>query len=185
MSTSHAASTVPTRAAPPSPAPAARPRKQGQQEPPPVTPLAFFTLARFCQLAALLTDCADRWMQSDLTYLPFFWRDSEPFWGPGARRLCSKTTLRLVRIALLRRLLQMEIERALRLLLLDWRTASLAAEGHSSAEWQDALDGTLCRIGQVYCEFARRWKRQSEARAWEEIAETVRILLFCVTADAA
>jgi hypothetical protein len=63
-----------------------------------------------------------------------------------------------------------------------WRPARLASEGHSSAEWQDALDGTLCRLGQLYREFARRW---DEARAWHEIEETVRILLFCVTADAA
>jgi hypothetical protein len=157
-------------------------RGRRPRPPRPLTPADFFTPERFAQLVNLLANCALRWRESDLPYMPFFWQDSAPCWGAAARRPCSGTTIRLVRLDLLRRLLRMEVERGLRLLLLDWRPVGLEREGHSSEEWQDALTGTLWRVGQLYREFARRW---DEGRAWQEIEEVIRILAFCVTADAA
>jgi len=188
MSSSRSSSRLSAHLAPATPAthPAGnnRPVTRGRRPRPPrpLTPADFFTPERFAQLANLLAGCALRWRESDLPYMPFFWQDSAPCWGAAARRPCSGTTIRLVRLDLLRRLLRMEVERGLRLLLLDWRPVGLMRAGHSSEEWQDALTGTLWRVGQLYREFARRW---DEGRAWQEIEEVIRILAFCVTADAA
>jgi hypothetical protein len=108
------------------PAGKSRAAKRGKQQPRPLPPADFFSPERFSQLATLLSNCALRWLESYLDYTPFFW-------GDYAQKPCSGTTIRLVQLALLRRLLRMEVERALRLLLLDWRAAGLRGKATAAS----------------------------------------------------
>ena len=110
--------------------------------------------------------------------MPFFWGDSEPQWGEEAQRRCPGTILRQMRQKSLRLLLSMELERALRLLLVTWESADLTTDGHTSLERQASLAGALGRVGQVCRELARR---RSETWAMEMARDLLDALAFCAT----
>ena len=132
-----------------------------------------------CQAVAA---CALRWQEYDLPFVPFFWGDSDPIWGEAAHRRCPATILRQMRQHSLRLLLSMELERALRLLLLPWTPDDVTPDGHTTVERQEALSGTLGRVGQVCRELARR---RSEDWAMQMAREVLDALAFCASQQVA
>ena len=109
-------------------------------------------------LAELLARRARAWQ---IKGQPRFFRyngDSEPLLEDRQQRRFPGWTLREMRIATLRKLLGMELERALRLLTLPWES-----DKEQRATQQQALTGTLRHIGQIYREFRRRYRGDAGA----------------------
>jgi len=89
--------------------------------------------------------------------------DSAPIWGEHAQHRCSGTTLHEAWVRSITRSLGIELERAARLLTLEWMEQDKTIDGKTRAEWKQALTGSLRRIAQLYQEIRRR--RRSEASA--------------------
>ncbi len=145
-------------------------------------PLALLSESFQLLLMDLLAVCALRWQEHDLPYVPFFWADSEPLWGEAGQRRCPGAVLRQMRMHGLRLLLGMELERALRLLLVTWTPEGKTSDGHTSLERQEALAGTLGRVAQVCRELARR---RGEDWAMQVARELLEALAFCASRQAA
>lgn len=148
----------------------------------PPTPLGMLSEAAQLLLMDLLAACALRWQEYDLPFVPFFWDDSAPLWGEAALRRCLSTILRQMRMQSLRVLLGMELERALRLLLVTWTPDDLTPDGHTPLERQEALAGALGRVGQVCRELTRR---RGETGAMQIAREVLEALAFCASQQAA
>ncbi|HEY7355447.1 MAG TPA: hypothetical protein VH590_03240 [Ktedonobacterales bacterium] len=145
-------------------------------------PLALLSEAFQLLLMDVLAGCALRWQEYDLPFVPFFWGDSEPLWGEAGQRRCPGTVLRQMRMHGLRLLLGMELERALRLLLVTWTPEDRTPDGHTSLERQEALAGTLGRVAQVCRELTRR---RGEEWAMQVARELLEALAFCASQQAA
>ena len=86
----------------------------------------------------------------------YYGRDSEPVWGDHAHYRCSGTILHIAGQGVLREGMGIDLERALRLLTVEWRPDGKTVDGWESNDWRAALASIFWRIGQHYREFARR-----------------------------
>ncbi len=82
--------------------------------------------------------------------------DSAPQWDMFLGMACPATLLRKMSIGVVCGMLGMEVERALRLLTLDWTSDGAAAAGKSDEMRHLALSKSLWRVGCLYRDLQRR-----------------------------
>ncbi|HLV98146.1 MAG TPA: hypothetical protein VKT82_05660 [Ktedonobacterales bacterium] len=82
--------------------------------------------------------------------------DSAPQWGQFLGMACPATLLRKMAIGVVCGMLGMEVERALRLLVLDWTSDGKDAAGKTADERHLALSKSLWRVGCLYRDLERR-----------------------------
>ncbi len=82
--------------------------------------------------------------------------DSAPQWGQFLGMACPASLLRKMTIGVICGMLGMEVERALRLLTLDWTSDGLEAAGKKDEVRHLALSKSLWRVGCLYRDLERR-----------------------------
>lgn len=156
MSTTRAGSQSALRA----PRVAAHPPRRGARRKAPTfrphAPADFFSPEAWRLLSSLLQQRARDWQVAGQPRSFYYQHHSEPVWDEAAHYRCSRATLHVARQGLLRVGMGIDLERALRLLTLEWRADGKTVDGRERDDWRAALTSVFWRIGQHYRELQRR-----------------------------
>ena len=96
------------------------------------------------------------WQKAGAPPIFTYGEDSAPQWGKYLAMACPASLLRKMTIGVICGMLGMEVERALRLLTLDWTSDGLEAAGKKDEERFLALSKSLWRVGCLYRDLERR-----------------------------
>ena len=156
MSTTRAGSQRALRA----PRVAARPPRRGARRKAPLfrphAPADFFSPEAWRLLSSLLQQRARDWQVAGQPRSFYYRQHSAPVWDETAHYRCSGAILHVARQGLLRAGMGIDLERALRLLTLEWQADGKTIDGRECDDWRDALTSAFWRIGQHYRELQRR-----------------------------
>jgi hypothetical protein len=139
---------------------AVRPSRRGarRKAPPfrPHAPADFFSPEAWRLLSSLLQQRAHDWQVAGQPRSFYYRQHSEPVWDEAAHYRCSGATLHVAGLGVLCLGMGIDLERALRLLTLDWRADGKTLDGRERDDWRAALISAFWRIGQHYRELQRR-----------------------------